>query len=54
MWTSNNTKKGFMAVTGHVIDDSWTLQSVILRFMYITAPHTAEILADKLVECFLD
>ncbi|KAG6470552.1 hypothetical protein ZIOFF_071626 [Zingiber officinale] len=54
MWTSNNTKKGFMAVTGHFIDDSWTLQSVILRFIYIPAPHTAKILADKLVECFLD
>lgn len=33
MWTSNNTKKGFMAVTGHFIDDSWTLQSVILRYI---------------------
>ncbi|KAG6510710.1 hypothetical protein ZIOFF_028741 [Zingiber officinale] len=54
MWTSNNTKKGFMAVTGHFIDDSWTLQSVILRFIYIPAPHTAEILADKLAEFFLD
>ncbi|KAG6501653.1 hypothetical protein ZIOFF_041536 [Zingiber officinale] len=32
MWTSNNTKKGFMAVTGHFVDDSWTLQSVILRY----------------------
>jgi hypothetical protein len=24
-------KRGFMAVTGHFIDDSWTLKSCILR-----------------------
>ncbi|CAL5396438.1 unnamed protein product [Camellia sinensis] len=31
MWTSSNQKKGFMAVTAHFIDDSWSLQSRILR-----------------------
>ncbi|KAG8388079.1 hypothetical protein BUALT_Bualt02G0087800 [Buddleja alternifolia] len=30
MWTSSNNKKGFMAITGHYIDDSWVLQSCIL------------------------
>ncbi|KAL0423837.1 UNVERIFIED_CONTAM: putative AC transposase [Sesamum radiatum] len=30
MWTSSNNK-GFMAVTGHFIDDNWTLQNCILR-----------------------
>ncbi|KAG8372768.1 hypothetical protein BUALT_Bualt12G0101200 [Buddleja alternifolia] len=30
MWTSSNSKKGFMAITGHYIDDSWVLQSCIL------------------------
>lgn len=31
MWTSNNQKKGFMAITSHFIDDSWNLQSRLLR-----------------------
>lgn len=31
MWTSNQ-KKGFMAITAHYIDDSWRLQSRILRY----------------------
>lgn len=31
MWTSSNKKKGFMVVTAHFIDDSWKLQSRIIR-----------------------
>ncbi|CAL9022683.1 unnamed protein product [Prunus brigantina] len=31
MWTSNNQKKGFMAVTSHFIDESWNLQSRLVR-----------------------
>ncbi|KAL0316336.1 UNVERIFIED_CONTAM: putative AC transposase [Sesamum radiatum] len=53
MWTSSNNK-GFMAVTGHFIDDNWTLQNCILRFLYVPAPHTAEVLADTLVESLMD
>ncbi|KAL0309079.1 UNVERIFIED_CONTAM: Zinc finger BED domain-containing protein RICESLEEPER 2 [Sesamum radiatum] len=53
MWTSSNNK-GFMAVTGHFIDDNWTLQNCILRFLYVPAPHTAEVLADTLFEAVMD
>jgi hypothetical protein len=31
LWTADNQKRGYMAVTGHFIDDSWTLKSCILR-----------------------
>ena len=32
MWTSNQ-KKGFMVVTMHFIDDSWALQSQVIRYI---------------------
>ena len=32
MWTSNQ-KKGFMVVTAHFINDSWTLQSRVIRYI---------------------
>ncbi|CAN1320638.1 Putative AC transposase [Linum perenne] len=44
MWTSNNNKRGFMVVTAHFIDDSWTLQNRILRFIYVPTPHTKYVL----------
>ncbi|KAF7136351.1 hypothetical protein RHSIM_Rhsim08G0142200 [Rhododendron simsii] len=53
MWTSSNQKKGFMAVTAHFIDDSWTLQSRILRFIYVPCPHT-KVLCDQLLNCLMD
>ncbi|KAL6221029.1 hypothetical protein ACLB2K_008781 [Fragaria x ananassa] len=31
MWTASNQKKGFMAITLHFINDSWNLQSRLLR-----------------------
>uniref|UniRef100_A0A2N9GLE9 BED-type domain-containing protein n=1 Tax=Fagus sylvatica TaxID=28930 RepID=A0A2N9GLE9_FAGSY len=31
MWTSSNRKRGFMVVTGHYINDSWILESQIMR-----------------------
>ncbi|XP_073276687.1 zinc finger BED domain-containing protein DAYSLEEPER-like isoform X2 [Primulina huaijiensis] len=54
MWTSNNQKRGFMAITSHFIDASWKLQSRLLRFIYVPCPHTAEVLANSLVDCLLD
>ncbi|KAL0310242.1 UNVERIFIED_CONTAM: putative AC transposase [Sesamum calycinum] len=53
IWTSSNNKD-FLAVTGHFIDDNWTLQNCILRFSYVPAPHTVEVLADALVEALMD
>uniref|UniRef100_A0A1S4CH85 Zinc finger BED domain-containing protein RICESLEEPER 2-like n=1 Tax=Nicotiana tabacum TaxID=4097 RepID=A0A1S4CH85_TOBAC len=54
MWTSNSNKKGFMAITGHFIDDSWRLQSHILRFAYVPAPHDKDVLCGALVNCLFD
>jgi hypothetical protein len=31
LWTTDNHKRGYMAVTRHFVDDSWTLKSYILR-----------------------
>ena len=31
IWTSSNKKRGFMVITGHFIDHTWTLQSRVLR-----------------------
>ena len=36
MWTSSNQKRGFMSVTAHFIDKSWTLHSLILRYNKLT------------------
>ncbi|KAH9752733.1 BED-type domain-containing protein [Citrus sinensis] len=54
MWTSSNKKKGYMVVTAHFIDNSWTLQNRILRFIYVPSPHTAEALSNELAKCLLD
>ncbi|KAH7661090.1 Ribonuclease H-like protein, partial [Dioscorea alata] len=54
MWTSSNQKKGFMAITAHYIDASWSLQSRIIRFIYVPCPHTADVLCDMLINCLMD
>ena len=32
MWTCSSQTKGYMAITTHFIDDSWTLRNQILRY----------------------
>ncbi|KAM0888634.1 hypothetical protein ACQ4PT_028216 [Festuca glaucescens] len=32
MWIADSTKKGYMAITAHFIDDSWKLRSIIMRY----------------------
>ncbi|KAJ1279080.1 hypothetical protein BS78_04G127900 [Paspalum vaginatum] len=54
MWTANHQKKGYMAVTAHFIDDKWELKNFLLRFIYVLAPHTAEVIADVLHEVLVD
>ncbi|KAF7137601.1 hypothetical protein RHSIM_Rhsim07G0157200 [Rhododendron simsii] len=54
MWTTSNQKRGYMVITTHFIDDSWNLQSRILRFVYVPCPHTAQALCDALMDTFLD
>ncbi|KAH7673872.1 Tam3-transposase (Ac family) protein [Dioscorea alata] len=49
-WTSSNQKNGFMVVIAHFIDNSWILQSQLLRFMYVPCPHTSQVLAQALVK----
>ncbi|KAL8474964.1 hypothetical protein ACS0TY_031402 [Phlomoides rotata] len=54
MWIASNQKKGYMAITAHFIDETWKLQSRIIRFIYVPCPHTAEVLCDVLVDCLMD
>ncbi|XP_022685253.1 zinc finger BED domain-containing protein RICESLEEPER 2-like [Setaria italica] len=54
LWTSDNQKMGYMAVTAHFIDESWTLTNIIMRFIYVPAPHTSEVIAEELYESLVD
>ncbi|CAL1406041.1 unnamed protein product [Linum trigynum] len=53
MWTSSQ-KKGFMAITAHYVNNNWSLESRIIRFIYVPSPHTSEVLCDVLLQCLLD
>jgi hypothetical protein len=33
LWTSDNQKRGYMAITAHFIDESWTLRNIIMRYL---------------------
>lgn len=54
LWTSDNQKRGYMAITAHFIDESWTLRNIIMRFIYVPAPHTAEVFGEELYESLVD
>ncbi|KAL8546238.1 hypothetical protein ACS0TY_006089 [Phlomoides rotata] len=43
-----------MAITSHFIDESWKLQSRLVRFIYVPCPHTSAVICDALVDCLLD
>lgn len=54
MWTSDNQKRGYMAVTAHFIDDSWNLRNIIMRFIYVPAPHTTEVICEVLYDALVE
>ncbi|TXG69528.1 hypothetical protein EZV62_004463 [Acer yangbiense] len=54
MWTCNNQRKRFMAITTHFVDNEWALQSRIIRFVHVQCPHTSVVLADAMMNCILD
>ncbi|XP_014626061.1 zinc finger BED domain-containing protein RICESLEEPER 2-like [Glycine max] len=54
MWTALNQNKGYMTITAYFIDNNWNLQSQLMRFMYVPAPHTAEVLVEIIIEHFFE
>ncbi|XP_028214896.1 zinc finger BED domain-containing protein RICESLEEPER 2-like [Glycine soja] len=54
MWTSTSQKRGYMAITAHYVDGCWNLQSQILRFIYVPAPHTSDRLWNVLTDCLMN
>lgn len=53
LWTSDNQKRWYMAITAHFIDDSWTLRNIIRRFIYVPAPHTSKVFCEELYEALV-
>ncbi|XP_066347675.1 zinc finger BED domain-containing protein RICESLEEPER 2-like [Miscanthus floridulus] len=43
-----------MVVTAHFLDEDWKLKSFLIRFIYVLAPHTTEVIAEVLHEVLLD
>jgi hypothetical protein len=35
LWTSDNQRSGYMAITAHFIDDSWILRNIIMRYLML-------------------
>ncbi|CAL9232934.1 unnamed protein product [Arabidopsis halleri] len=49
-WTAISGE-GYISLTAHYVDESWTLNSKILSFCDIPPPHTGDALATKIHEC---
>ena len=47
-WTSINTD-GYISLTAHYIDESWSLQKRILNFSFMPPPHNGVSLAEKIL-----
>lgn len=43
-----------MFITAHLIDDSWALRNIIMRFIYVPAPHTTEVICEELYEALVE
>lgn len=49
---SSRIFKGYIAVTAHWIDDTWSLRSILLDFQRFSSPHTGESTATMLLSIF--
>ena len=49
MWTSNQNKS-YMCVTVHWIDDNWSIQKRIVKFVHIEGRHTGTKLSETFTE----
>ena len=47
-WTSINTD-GYISLTAHYIDRSWTLRKLILNFSLLRPPHNGVSIAEKIL-----
>ncbi|KAF0908341.1 hypothetical protein E2562_024755 [Oryza meyeriana var. granulata] len=54
MWTSDNQKRGYMAIIAHFIDESWTLRNIIMRFIYVPSPYTADVISEELYDALVE
>jgi hypothetical protein len=47
LWTSDNQRRGYMAITAHFIDDSWVLRNIIMRYCCCSNYSIAAIIFDQ-------
>ncbi|KAL5162632.1 Zinc finger BED domain-containing protein RICESLEEPER 3 [Glycine soja] len=52
--TSTNKEKGYIAIIAHYIDGCCNLQSQLLRFIYVLAPHISDRLCNVLTDYLMD